>query len=408
MTDPQIKAAFYDISNGFRPLTVYRALQKHHPSVLLSDVKRVISEQEVHQRFKPAGAPSKHNWFPLTSNGPWNTCAMDLADLKNYSTVHNSHFRYAFCLVDRYTKFLMVIPTKSKSKEELLAALQTCFEQIYSLGFNGPSSISCDEESAWAKGAIFKNWVASKHCTLNYIRPKSINGKGDIESAIKTFRMLCERMRIALHTDRWVQHLAQLLHAYNSSVHSATQVTPIAAQSLGRNEKLETKWRKQTERASGESRLLPGIKLVVGQRVRIKIQRKQFEKGTLPTWSETIHTIVQVNNNSSFQVSGRVRPYRRDEIQLYSAHSTKPIVEEPAEPEGLEGKYDDEDEKKQPPVPLPVPHHDEAAQSRYIKRKKVARQLAVEGVLVDNVRRSNRERAPRFELLSSRGERIVS
>lgn len=385
--------AFYNPANAFRPKTILAAVRHDHPelNINISDVQAVVKAQEASQRFAPASAPKRTNWYPLTSIAPFSTMSMDLADMRTYNPVHNAGMKYCLVLTDRYTKYTFLRAVKSKGQAELLNAFQDCMKQLDSWGYGPPDRLVMDFESSWFKGKQFRDYLDKIECSPIFAH--EVNQVGDVESRIKTLRMIIARMVTALKTDQWVNHLSEIQQGMNQSINATIYTTPDEAIAMGTNAKLEARWQRQIERAQGDKRLLSNVNLQVGSKVRIKLhKRKGFDKlSSMPNWSDTIHTIERKVSNNEFYVNDRTKPYRRDQLQVFTTQQVRP---EPAE------EKQQEDEKQQP--------HTDVEQTQYVKQKRTTRRLRKEGVVQQNVTRQLRERVPRAELLTEHDERIIS
>ena len=95
----------------------------------------------------------------------------------------------------------------------------------------------------------------------------------------------------ANNTKRYIDILQDLIHKYNTTKHRAIGCTPTVARNpLSYEHVLRSLYAKKTK----ERKKKPKFK--IGDQVRIKKKKKQFEKGFTPNWTEEIFTINTIKD----------------------------------------------------------------------------------------------------------------
>lgn len=132
-------------------------------------------------------------------------------------------------------------------------------------------------------------------------------------------RELIARYRSAYKTNRFINVIQDLVYGYNHTYHSFLKTTPYEA----------TKSRiYYLEAISKRIRnIKPLEELKVGDRVRLKIKRKTFDKASsMIRWSTTIHKIESIDNYK-YKVNNRAGLYKRDELKKLKNQTKIPSSE---------------------------------------------------------------------------------
>ncbi|VVC35223.1 Ribonuclease H-like domain, partial [Cinara cedri] len=160
-----------------------------------------------------------------------------------------------------FTKYVSAIPLKSKTRKEVTKAMSDI------LTFRSPNTTkACVVErfNRTLKGNMFRAFTA--------------NGSRE-----------------------WVSILSQLIEKYNSSKHRTTGMTPIQADQNPSSVMLN-------------QRSIPvrKKKFIVGDKVRVSVNKGVFTKGYLPNWSTEVFTVVKINDTLPFTY--RLEDYKGNPI----------------------------------------------------------------------------------------------
>ena len=139
----------------------------------------------------------------------------------DYLLVEPSHgFEHLLVMVDHFTKFACVVPTRNESARTTANALFTHFVNV----FGYPQAIHSDQ------GRNFESAIIKELCSIAGVRksrttPYHPMGNGACERLNQTLLKLLGTLE-AEKKSRWKDYLGALVQAYNSTPHEATGYSP--------------------------------------------------------------------------------------------------------------------------------------------------------------------------------------
>ena len=146
-------------------------------------------------------------------------------------------------------------------------------KDIFSKDFKGnPKNINCDNEFNKKE---FIDYFTKQGAHLYFSQPDQPFKNSIIERVWRTLAMLLQRMRIETKNFDWAKSLPDAVENYNNTYHRTLHATP---EQVFEEKKLNPVERKVVE-----------TKLKKGDRVRIKIEKKAFQKGDIETFSRDIY-----------------------------------------------------------------------------------------------------------------------
>lgn len=157
---------------------------------------------------------------PIVASRRWERLIIDYIDLRKYSHV-NSGFGWILNVIDSYSKFIYVLPTRSKEASEVYNFLLKLIRVE-----GAPEIIHTDN------GREFVNSQISGLCDKYHIRhlkgrPRHPQSQGQVERANQTIcRKLAKTMQSA-QTERWVDCIDDVIAEYNLSWNRAINSTPM-------------------------------------------------------------------------------------------------------------------------------------------------------------------------------------
>ena len=203
---------------------------------------------------------------------------MNLADMQPVST-DNDGYRYLLVCIDVFSKFLWVIPLKTKTGP----ALVTAFKVILESG-RKPQKIQTDQGTEFFNKhfkALMKEEEIQLYNTYNETKASVV------ERVIRTLKTRMWRYFTAKRTRRYIDVLPDLVDSYNRSKHRSIQKKPI---NVTPNNEREVWHMLYGDR---ENKKPIRYKFEVGDQVRISKMKRTFEKGYLPNFSKEIFTVSQ-------------------------------------------------------------------------------------------------------------------
>ena len=226
-------------------------------------------------------------------------------DLFFITDVDNQTYKVGMILIDIFTKYMVVVPIKSKSEGDVAAGL---IEGLNKMG-EKPEIIYTDDEAALSSQAM-----------QTYLKEKNIkhvitrNHAWFAERAIKTFKQaLYKRIENSKSDNiQWVDFVYEIILTYNNKlIHSSTKYTPADA----RKKSNEFNVRLNLLLHKKHSRIYP--ELTEGDKVKIYRKKKITEKERSSYWSDNtyeLEDITKSHGQNYFKLVGLTRLYLRNEI----------------------------------------------------------------------------------------------
>ncbi len=292
----EIISKIYNDPSGFGSLkTTLEDARKIDKSITNEDVKKFFQEK-VEQKKQIPG----YNSFIA----PYPNYEFQI-DLFFITDVDNQTYKVGMILIDIFTKYMVVVPIKSKSEGDVAAGL---IEGLNKMG-EKPEIIYTDDEAALSSQAM-----------QTYLKEKNIkhvitrNHAWFAERAIKTFKQaLYKRIENSKSDNiQWVDFVYEIILTYNNKlVHSSTKYTPADA----RKKSNEFNVRLNLLLHKKHSRIYP--ELTEGDKVKIYRKKKITEKERSSYWSDNtyeLEDITKSHGQNYFKLVGLTRQYLRNEI----------------------------------------------------------------------------------------------
>lgn len=274
MSDKQLASLYYDPEIGLGGVNrLFEAAKNKGLAVTRKQISEFVKNQQVSQLHQEK--PSKTEYLHINSpeiDARWQA---DLIDLPKLSDANNG-YRYILSVIDIYSRYGWLIPTKNKDGNSIQKAFQEIFRD------NQPPSETLTTDS----GTEFTNKTVQallakeevKHYTS---QTGDHNRLGMIERFNRTVKTLLARYMSATGSRNWVNVLPLIAKNYNNQVHSSTDMKP--------SEVKEGDIKLSTEQ--NPKALEKYEDFNVGDKVRILVTKNVFAKGYDPKWSNNVFII---------------------------------------------------------------------------------------------------------------------
>ena len=200
----------------------------------------------------------------------------DLLDIHQYAH-QNKGYKFILVVLDIFSRYAWARPLKNKSGKEVANAFKDIIEEVG----RRPKKLWTDE------GTEFYNTNVAR--VLNGIELYSTHNEPKAaiaERFIRTLREKIETNYILTQSTVWYDILPELLREYNTSKHRTIKMTPVEAR------KPENYYQVSTCFKHAKVKNPPSF--FVGDKVRISVQKKLFDKGATANWSEEIFKVKKV------------------------------------------------------------------------------------------------------------------
>ena len=237
------------------------------------ETRKFLSGRDAYTLHKP-----RRIRFPRRktySKGIADLYQIDLVDLSSLSPF-NDGMRYLLTCIDVFTKHAWAIPIRTKSAREVSDA----FERI--LGDGKCNMVQSDKGTEFLN-STFRSML-KRHGIHFYTSENEDLKASVVERFNRTLKTKMYRYFTHVSTRRYLDVLDDLVQSYNNTYHRSIGMTPAE---VGRHNEEEVRARLYPPKPKSYK-----WKYVVGDRVRIAMQRRPFRKGYLGDWSKEIFEIA--------------------------------------------------------------------------------------------------------------------
>ena len=217
----------------------------------------------------------------------------DLADQQKYAR-QNKGYRYILVVLDVFSRYAWARPLKAKTGICTAEALQSILDEgriPLKLWTDRGTEFYNHNVAQTLHGPQFYNAAVETVLHRNNIELYSTHNapKAMIaERFIRTLRGKIESNYILTQSTVWYDILPTLVHEYNTQRHRSIKMTPEEASlPVNHNRVYHTQYRQKPVHPARHM-------YATGDRVRISLEKKTFEKGATPNWSEEIYTVTDI------------------------------------------------------------------------------------------------------------------
>ena len=210
--------------------------------------------------------------------GPRDLWQVDLLDFQKFSNENNG-FRYLCVVIDCFSKYVWVKPLKAKTAQSLVKGLSLL------LMTERPKHLQADQGTEFFNKDVVR--------MLQAFGPKLYHSYSEHKASIVERVQRTLRGRLGkLFTERknnvWINEINNIVEAYNNSYHRSIKMKPadVTEQDTAKIRRLLFPYENYTKS--------PSFK--VGDKVRITVKRKQFQKEYEKGWTDEKFLIKAVKD----------------------------------------------------------------------------------------------------------------
>ena len=178
--------------------------------ITLKDIKAFLKTQKSHTRH--GNIPHRYRKRMVIVSAPGKLLSSDLADMTNIKE-HNEGYKYLAFFIDCYSRKLDVVPLKDKRGSTMAKVLDKHLEK------SQYKYLHCwvDMGSEYYNEHVKK--ICKKHDLILYSVQNSQVKASIVERCIRTYKTKLYKMFTHYNSYNYIKHLADLIHAYNTSPH---------------------------------------------------------------------------------------------------------------------------------------------------------------------------------------------
>lgn len=276
--DDLLKDYYYNPKTGYVGLVkLYHRIKAQHPEVRLSDVRSFLDKQYTFQINRQEIRPKFYR--TILAEKPRDNYQMDLLIYDRYEY---DGYKYILCCVDVASRYASCRALKSRQvnsdnpddhAQKLLGKIKEIFDEM-----GKPKNLNVDQE--FSRALDLQAYFANSNIKLHVSETKEINKQAIVERFNRTLALLLQKWRTATGGNDWVSVLPDIVKNYNNSIHRTMNATP-----------------KQLWDGNAESQQTPiyvfETPLAVGDKVRVKLLKKVFDKGDALKYSPELYIIIE-------------------------------------------------------------------------------------------------------------------
>lgn len=286
MKNKVLNESFY---NYTRP-SVYGSVKKLSQSLKPSEKKYIQNKkikdwllyQDVYTLHKPAKYKfNRNHYFVSKIDELWE---IDLCDMSMYAS-ENDNYKYLFSIIDVFSKYGWLLPTKTKSAIEITRT----FRKLINDSGRQPDTVQSDAGKEF-KNQIFRSYLNRQNIKQNFPIIASMQKAAVVERFNRTMKekMFKYFTSVGDKNKRYIDVLPDLVNSYNNSVHSTIKMRPIDVRSkhtVRIYNTIKDKFKNEKQNF---------VKFIEGDYARMIRRKSRFEHGYTEKWTREIFQIQKV------------------------------------------------------------------------------------------------------------------
>jgi len=260
--------------------TSIQSFKRNNEELKENDIKTVLTKlptytlhKNIYKNFK------RQKTFVPTIDDTWQIDLIDVSKLKNKKFKQN--YNFILTVLDCFSRKAWAEPIKTKHSTETTIALKKIFE-----GSNQkPKRIYSDEGNEFL--GLFKKLLEKEK--IQQIFSKSKHKAAMVERFNRTLKGKMYKVFSFRKNNIYIDILQDLISSYNNSYHRSIKTSPNSVTKNNEKQIFDIQYKNifSTEKAVK-------IAYPVGSYVRKMIEKKLFDKGYTPNWSEDIFLIYRI------------------------------------------------------------------------------------------------------------------
>ena len=270
---------YNDPKTGLNTSKIIQKIRDEYPEYTPTQIRNELNKIENVQQFKRITGRERKKQFSKTfAVNSFDNMHIDIADLPNYKTPQNRHTRYVFVCVDVMSRFAWARPQTSKVNSVNVASFRSILEAMKKKFGKTPKSILSDLEFDTKEfRALCKEYGIKQYFSDRINKGYAVQ---IAERFIGTLKLMISKFVKLKNTTNYTDSLQDILHNYNTSIHSGINTDPLYA--IEHN----MTYKKPEQNA-------PDNFLETGVRVRTRLKRTITSKGDIVRFSKATYKIVK-------------------------------------------------------------------------------------------------------------------
>ena len=202
----------------------------------------------------------------------------DIVEMQEFKRANRGH-RYILTIIDSFSKYAFAVALKDKTGSTIEKALRGIFMERH------PQNFRTD------KGKEFLNRSVKtlmEKLQINFFTSNDSNIKcAIIERFNRTLKGRMFKYFTANGTRKYIDVLSDLLTSYNNSYHRSIGMTPSQVTYFNSSKVYQNLYR-------GKKTVSRNARIGIGSAVRVKYDKKPFDKAFYPNWEDQVQKVIAV------------------------------------------------------------------------------------------------------------------
>ena len=211
----------------------------------------------------------------------------------------NRNYKYIFCAIDIFTRFVYCVPLKNKDNNDVINALHKILKHDL------PQKIISDSDSVF-KSNEFKKLMIENDIISEKVPISDHESLGCIDRFARTLKERLTSIFMGSGSTNWIDHLEEIIDDYNNTKNRGILNLKPSEADLPQNRSLLVKYNKLK---SIKNNIVSDLK--IGDKVRI-YNKKLLEKGSEPQFSQEVYIVESIRGKTISLDNGDVK--RRQDL----------------------------------------------------------------------------------------------
>ena len=224
----------------------------------------------------------------------------------------NRAYRYILTVIDIFSRYAWCRPLRNKKG----ATVADAFEDIFKEG-RIPKRLQTDLGKEFINSQV-QSLLKTYH--VEWFSPKSRYKAAHVERFNRTLKDKMWKQFTAENKMVWKDALQDVVHSYNHDVHSIIRRRPAEVTRDDVDEMREEMYNRSKKQRKGKDDIR------IGQKVRISKWKSIFAKSYIPTWTEEIFTVAEIQRKYA-PITYKLKDYNNELIEgSFYRQEIQPVI----------------------------------------------------------------------------------
>lgn len=266
--DNKLQKLYYNTKTGFTSSNkLYKQARKNNIDVTQKQINEFLNNQSVVQLFKEIKKPKEFS--SIVAKGIKDEYQMDIMIYDRYEY---NKYKYILVIIDIHSRYAEARAMTNRNNTTIMDNIKSIFNTM-----GKPKIIACDNEFNTNE---FNKYCVDNNISVRFSEPNEIQKNSIVERFNRTLAGYLKKIRESLKVYDWARILNDVIYNYNNTYHRTIKNTP-------------TDIFKNKGDNNQDVKIIPRV-FKVGDKVRLKLKKKIFDKGDILYYSKDIYIIKEI------------------------------------------------------------------------------------------------------------------